>query len=292
MTQSRPEVDDALVRCLLDDQFPQWAELPLDRVTPGGSDHWIYRLGSDLTVRVPAHAGAIHDAEKDLHWLPLLARALPMRIPNPIAVGEPGFGYPWNWSVGRWLDGSVATPDVFGDSIQVADSLAGFLRELHGFDADLPDEWRPLLDRPLLCASDPAVRSAIAATASQFDAAALSAVWEQALLAESESWQPRWVHGDFHPGNLLAQADRITTVLDFGSFGFGDPAADLMIAYTLMTPRVRRHFARQLDLDAGAWVRGRGWSLRGGILAYAAYADTRPDIAAATTRQITQVLAD
>lgn len=288
MAEHRPQFDDALVRKLVDDQFPDWAGLPLDRVLPGGSDHAIYRLGPDLSVRVPRHSGAINDAAKVAYWLPLLAPLLPLQIPEPVAVGRPGLGYPWSWQVCRWLDGTVATAAEFADSVDVALQLADFLTALRAIDLEIPDEWRDRIIRGPISGRDTEARKAIAKVGADFDQAALLAVWEEAVAAEPGPQS--WVHGDFHSGNLLAKDRRISTVLDFGSFGFGDPAADLDIAYSLMSPSVRTRFREAAGLDDAAWARARGNAIAGGVIAHAAYADTRPDIRELTTRQVGQAL--
>ncbi|MDQ0840566.1 aminoglycoside phosphotransferase (APT) family kinase protein [Streptomyces sp. V1I6] len=96
---TRPHIDEALVRRLVDTQFPQWAGLALKLLNPAGSDHVIYRLGEELSVRLPRHPGAIGQARKEFQWLPQLAPHLPLAIPVPVGVGGPGFGYPWPWAV-------------------------------------------------------------------------------------------------------------------------------------------------------------------------------------------------
>lgn len=284
----RPQFDDNLVRRLLDDQFPEWSDLPLDRVEPAGSDHAIYRLGPVLSVRVPLHSGARDEARRNAYWLPKLAPLLPLPIPAPVAVGESDFGYPWPWLVCRWLDGTVATAAEFADSVETALELAGFLKALQSIDLEIPDEWRDQLTRQPLSARDAETRAAIDKVGSSFDPAALLEIWEDALAAEPG--RPRWVHGDFHSGNLLAHNGRVTTILDFGSFGFGDPAADLGIAYSLMSPKVRKRFREEVDMDEASWIRGRGMAISGAVIAHAAYASTQPHIAALTTHQISQAL--
>ncbi|CAM5539440.1 Aminoglycoside phosphotransferase family protein OS=Streptomyces tendae OX=1932 GN=GUR47_22995 PE=3 SV=1 [Streptomyces tendae] len=96
-----PRIDATLVRRLVDARFPQWSALPLEPVDPAGSDHVIHRLGDELSVRLPRHAGAVGQAAKEFRWLPRLAPHLPLAVPEPVAVGEPGFGYPWPWAVSR-----------------------------------------------------------------------------------------------------------------------------------------------------------------------------------------------
>lgn len=285
----QPMIDDALARKLVDDQFPHWSPLPLHRVEPAGSDHVIFRLGDDLSVRLPRHDGAITQARKEAYWLPRLAPQLPLRIPEPVAVGEPDHGYPWPWAVCRWLEGKVATVEEFADSADTARDLAGFLTALHAVDLVIPPERRSELRQDALADRDARTRAAIAEVADTFDAAAMIMVWDAALTAPGRE-APRWVHGDFHTGNLLAEDGRVTTVIDFGGFAYGDPAFDLMIAYTLLSPSSRAIFRDAVGLDDDTWARGRGWALCTGLNAYAAYAATHPRVAAQTTRQITQAL--
>ncbi|GGZ28963.1 aminoglycoside phosphotransferase family protein [Streptomyces poonensis] len=289
---TRPEIDAALVRRLVDTRFPQWAGLPLRLHDPAGSDHVIYRLGEELSVRLPRHPGAIGQAGKEFAWLPRLAPHLPLAIPVPVAVGEPGFGYPWPWAVSRWLDGEVATVGALADSSGAAVELARFLAALQRFTAEdtlagnLRQELtgRPLADR------DRATRSAIAETGGVFDAAAMTELWDAALDAPAWDRPPVWFHGDFHTGNLLTVDGRLSAVIDFGELGVGDPACDLVIAYTLMSAGSRAAFRDALGVDDATWLRGRGWALATGLNAYTAYAAVDSRVAAQTTRQITEAL--
>ncbi|WP_440065450.1 aminoglycoside phosphotransferase family protein [Streptosporangium sp. OZ121] len=288
----RPAIDAALVRRLVDTQFPQWAGAPLELLDPAGSDHVIYRLGEGLAVRLPRHADAIGQARKEAEWLPRLAAHLPLAIPAPVGVGEPGFGYPWPWAVSRWLEGEVATVEALADSSEAAVELAEFLTALQGF---APEELpaveargdlviRPLADR------DHATRAAMAKVGGAFDTAAMTELWDAALSAPGWGRPPVWVHGDFHTGNLLVDGGRLSAVIDFGGLGVGDPACDLMIAFTLMSARSRAAFRAALGVDDATWTRGRGWALATGLNAYTHYAAVDPRVAVQTTRQITEAL--
>jgi aminoglycoside phosphotransferase (APT) family kinase protein len=286
---TRPLIDKALVRSLVDSQFPRWAELSFALLNPAGSDHVIYRLGEELSVRLPRHTGAIRQARKEAEWLPRLAPHLPLAIPVPVAVGEPDLGYPWPWAVTRWLDGEVATVEALGDSTAAAVELAEFLVALQRFDVSaghtLDDDLgsRPLADR------DRTTRAAIDVEG-VFDTAAMTAPWDAALNAPAWDRPPVWFHGDFHTGNLLTNGGRLTAVIDFGGLGIGDPACDLMVAFTLMSARSRAAFRATLDMDDATWLRGRGWAVATGLNAYTSYAAVNPRIAAQTARQITQAL--
>jgi len=288
-----PAIDIDLARQLVDAQFPQWAGLPLRSLDPAGSDHVIYRLGNELAVRLPRHSGAIGQARKELEWLPRLAPALPLAIPVPLAVGEPGFGYPWPWLVSRWLDGQVATADGLADSAEVAVQLGEFLTALHLF---APAEAIALASRDDLTTTsledrDQATRLAIRAVDGVFDVQALTRLWDEALRAPGWDRPPVWVHGDFHTGNLLTTGGRVSAVIDWGGLAIGDPACDLVVAFTLMSGSSRAAFRATLNLDDATWTRGRGWALATGLNAYTSYAAVSPRVAAQTTRQITEALA-
>lgn len=286
--RARPEIDAALARRLVDAQFPRWAGLPLRLLDPGGSDHVIYRLGEELSVRLPRHAGAIRQAEKEAAWLPRLAPGLPLAVPVPVAVGEPGFGYPWPWAVSRWLDGEVATAAGLGDSVGAAVELAEFLAALQRLPVG--DDGEGLTGQSSLAERDRATRAHIAAVGGVFDTAALTALWDAALGAPAWDGPPVWFHGDFHTGNLLTTGGRLSAVIDFGGLGVGDPACDLMVAYTLMSPRSRAVFRESLGVDDATWARGRGWALTTGLNAYTAYAADDARVKAQTTYQINEAL--
>ncbi len=246
----------------------------------------IHRLGDDLAVRLPCHDGAIGQARKEAEWLPRLAPHLPLAVPVPVAVGEPDLGYPWPWQVSRWLAGEVATSAALGDSVEAAVELAGFLTALQGIPPAASDD----LAGPPLAHRDRETRAAIARAGDAFDTAALTALWDAALAAPGWDGPPVWFHGDFHTGNVLTTGGRPSAVIDFGSLGTGDPAPDLMMAFTLFSAAPRAAFRTALGVDDATWLRGRGWALTGGIVAYAAYAATNPRVAAQTTRQITATL--
>ena len=227
-------------------------------------------------MRLPRHSGAIRQAEKELKWLPRLGPRLPLAVPEPVAVGQPGEGYPWHWGVSRWRDGEVATVEKFGESHETAVVLAEFLTALQNCELPASDD------------RDEITRDAIAA--SPFDAGAMTKLWDEALEAGAWSRPPVWFHGDFHTGNLLSENGRVTAVIDFGGLGIGDPSRDLMMAFTLMSRGPRVTFRRSLDIDDATWARGRGWALTAGLVAHAAYARKHPHIAAATGRQIEAAL--
>jgi len=137
----------------------------------------------------------------------------------------------------------------------------------------------------------PGIDAALVEAGDAFDVEAMHELWEAALVASEVDGSRVWRHGDFHTGNLLTTGGRLGAVIDFGELGGGDPACDLIIAFTLMSAGTRATFRAALEVDEATWTRGRGWALATGLTAYLAYAAVDPRVAAQTTHQITQALA-
>ncbi|PSL53811.1 aminoglycoside phosphotransferase (APT) family kinase protein [Saccharothrix carnea] len=258
----RAGIDAGLVRRLLASQFPRWAGLSVTPVEVDGWDNRTYRLGDDLTVRLPTGAGYAPAVRKEHTWLPVLAPSLPVPVPVSLALGVPGEGYPFHWSVRRWLDGRTASPDRIEDMAGFAVSIADFLRALRRVDATGgPTAGAHSFHRGTSPAHyDDGTRRALAALEGRIDVERAAAVWDDALRAPEWSEPPVWFHGDTS-GNLLVDGGKLVAVIDFGTCGVGDPACDLVIAWTMFSGESRRVFREAVGLDDATWARARGWAL-------------------------------
>src|SRR3712207_4667561 len=116
----RIHIDATLVRRLVAAQFPRWADLPIRPVEHDGWDNTTFRLGEDMSVRLPSAAPYAPQVEKEHRWLPKLAPLLPLPIPTPLAKGAPADVYPFPWSVYRWLEGEPATAGRIDDTVGFA----------------------------------------------------------------------------------------------------------------------------------------------------------------------------
>lgn len=286
--------DAKLVGRLLRSQFPHWACLPIVPVASSGTDNALYRIGDDLVARLPRIDWAVGQAEKEQRWLPLLARHLPLAIPEPLALGSPRENFPWPWSVHRWLAGENATIDRLANPVAAATDLARFVEALWRIDTaggpspGAHNSWRgvPLATR------DAETRSALAACAGAIDVPAATSAWESALRAPACSGAPKWIHGDLHAGNLLALKGRVSAVIDFGCLGVGDPACDLAVAWNLFSADARAAFRATLRVDDATWTRGRGWALSMAVIALPYYRHSNPMLAGISRHAIVEVLAD
>jgi aminoglycoside phosphotransferase (APT) family kinase protein len=291
MDMAQPVIDDTLVSRLVNTQFPQWAHLPVRLVETGGWDNRIFHLGQHTIVRLPSAADYSLQVEKEHRWLPRLAPLLPLPIPTPLAMGEPASSYPWRWSIYQWIEGDTVVPKRIGDLSHFATSLAQFLIALQRIDpTDGPPPGPHNFYRGgALTTYDVETRKAIAALRSRIDADAATEVWEAAL---GTTWErsPVWIHGDVSAGNLLIQGGRLSSVIDFGMLGVGDPACDLSIAWTLFGGKSREAFRGMLPLDPGTWARGRAWTLWKALIVAAGLTKTNAVEAAQPLHVIDEVL--
>jgi aminoglycoside phosphotransferase (APT) family kinase protein len=288
------DTDESLVRRLIDTQFPQWSHLPIKAVNSAGTDNALYRLGDEMVVRLPRVQSASRQIDKEHQWLPKLAPHLPLLIPHPLMVGMPAEGYPWRWSVYQWLEGQDASLTPIMDERQAVIALAEFLRALHRVDptgGPFPGEHNFFRGVPLAM-RDARTRAAIAALHSLFDGDLMTEVWNCSLETSVWSDPPCWIHGDLIPTNLLVQNGHLTAVIDFGGLGVGDPACDLLVAWTFLSAEARNIFRSALLADDATWTRGRGWALSFGLIAFDFYQKTNPTLARIAKQAIEEVLAD
>jgi aminoglycoside phosphotransferase (APT) family kinase protein len=258
----RDEITAEVAARLVAGQFPQWAALPVVPVELNGWDNTTFRLGSELSVRLPSGEDYVAQVSKEHRWLPVLAGQLPLPIPEPVALGRPASGFPWPWSVYRWIEGEPASQGEVADLAVFAVDLAGFLAALYAVDTSggpPPGRHSAFRGGPLTI-WDERTRTSIHLLADDIDARAAIQVWETAL---ASPWQrpPVWVHGDVSASNLLLSGGALHAVIDFGCAAVGDPACDLVIAWTFFYGQAAAVFRGRLPFDEATWARARGWAL-------------------------------
>ena len=258
MHEDELELDDALVRSLLAEQFPDWGDLPVRRIEPSGTVNAIFRLGDDLAVRLARRDGPTEPGSAELEWLPKLAPLLPVEIPGP------GGGYPWFWEIHAWVEGETVPVEEL-DAIRAARDLAalvGALQEVEPTDGPPPGRGVALAERD----------SAFHYWLERFHGdPRVTEEWQRALAAPPWDGPPVWHHGDLDARNWLVRDGRITGVIDWGSMGVGDPACDVMVAWKLHATAARDAFREALPTDDATWERARGWAVSQAVAALAYY---------------------
>ena len=271
------EIDAALVEALVREQFPRLLG-SIREVRSTGTVNAIYRLGERHYVRLPRLAHWVTDLEMEWTWLPRLAPRVSLRVPVPVALGEPTEAYPFRWAVYEWIEGA---PYDGEDEPAAAAALAGFVAELRAI-GPLPGAprggRRPLAElatRPARCSP--------------------GLLWRRGSGRSTRRCgigsEPVWIHTDLLRPNILVDGGRVRAVIDFGGVGMGDPAADVIPAWAVFGPAGREVFRRALEVDDGVWERARGYALHQAAMIVPYYARTNPGFVVHARRTIEQVLA-
>jgi aminoglycoside phosphotransferase (APT) family kinase protein len=274
------EIEEPLVRALLEQQFPDWADLPLTRVEPDGTVNVIYRLGEELAVRLPRREGPEVEEDLEFRWLPVLGPQLPVAVPVPVVRGRPGAGYPWFWSVHTWIDGETPVGPI------ATDELVSFLAALQHIDAAHGPRPTGGRDKPLASRDQP-VRDVL----ERVEAPGALELWEEAMAAAEWPGARVWIHTDLDARNVLVRDGRLAAVIDWGGVGIGDPAVDVMVAWKLVAREERDRFRAALAVDEATWLRAKGWCVSQALSALGYYTpETNPALHAEATRWLAEVL--
>ena len=282
------------VRALVAEQFPEWAELVVEPVLAEGTVNAIFRIGDRLTARFPLELQDVADVRMWLRVEAEASRRLVGRtrfpVPEPVALGEPGHGYPLPWSVQTWLPGATATAADPSDSAGFADDLAEFIADVRsigtgerifsgrgrGGDLRSHDEW---------------VETCLRKSEKLLDVPRLRMIWEE--LHDLPRVAPDvMTHGDLVPGNVLVCAGRLAGVLDCGGLGPADPALDLVAAWHLLEAGPRRLFRSKLQCDDLEWNRGKAWAFEQALGLVWYYVETNPTMSHVGRRTLERIVAD
>jgi aminoglycoside phosphotransferase (APT) family kinase protein len=282
------------VRALVAEQFPEWAGRPVQPVDSSGTVNALFRIGDDLAARFPLEPGdpdrTRRGLESEAKATAELAAGTRFPTPEPVALGQPGAGYPLPWSVQSWLPGVVATDEDPGESEGFARDLAEFIREIRaistrgrrfsgsgrGGELTSQDDW---------------LETCFSRSRDLLDVPQLRRRW-QVLRASGRADSPDvMTHGDLMPGNVLVADGRLAGVIDAGGFGPADPALDLVSAWHLLESGPRDILRRELGCDDQEWLRGQAWAFAQSMGLVWYYRTSNPVMSAIGRRTLTRLLA-
>lgn len=293
MHDNEQKIDLELVSSLLKAQCSKWANLDLKPIPSSGTDHALFRLGEKYVVRMPRiewSPGSVENGiNKEYLWVPQLAQYLKTSISEPIFKGSANEHYPWPWSITKWNEGHNPNFEKENEYEKLAIDLACFLNELHHINLSEPG---PLSRRGApLKNQDNETKQALKALENDMNTKPIASLWEKLSNTPSWSHKPVWIHGDLLPGNILIENNRLSAVIDFADVGMGDPACDLIVAWSLLNAHSRAIFRAHLtNIDEHTWERGQGWALSIALIILPYYKNTNPVLTAVAKRIIDQLL--
>ncbi len=281
------------VRELIADQFPDWGGLPVRQVASPGTVNALFRIGDRLAARFPLRPADVGATRRWLESEAAAARELlgrtPFATPEPVAIGEPGAGFPLPWSVQTWLPGSTAAEVDPGSSVTFAQDLATFISGVRSIDTrgrrfaglgrggDLPshDAW---------------METCFHHSEKLLDVPRLRRTWA-ALRKLPRTGADVMTHGDLTAGNVLVSGGRLAGVIDVGGLGPADPALDLVGGWHLLDDEPRDVLREQLRCDDLEWERGKAWAFEQAMGATWYYVDSNPAMSHMGRRTLARILA-
>ncbi|MGA8114127.1 MAG: aminoglycoside phosphotransferase family protein [Actinocatenispora sp.] len=288
------DVTTVLAARLVATQFPRWGGLPVAAVRSHGTVNALFRIGDDLVARFPIEPGDPGTKRAGITAEVEAARRLlavsPYPTPEPVAIGDPGEGYPLPWALYRWVPGTIASHAAVADSPAFAEDVAAFVLAVR----KLPTEGRVFTGSNrggLLPEHDEEVAFELARSRSMLDEGVLGRLWAE-LRTTPRTEPDTWTHGDLMPGNLLADGGRLNGVIDVGQLGVADPALDLQPAWNLMGPTARTAFRSALGSGDDEWRRGKAWAFVQAIGCLWYYRTTNPVMSQTARTTLDALLAD
>jgi len=287
-------VSPGMVRELVDEQFPGWRDLPVKAVESPGTVNAIFRIGGQLAARFPLRPGDAAAVRQRLESEAAAARELAGRTrfatPEPVAIGEPGAGFPLPWSVQTWLPGVTADDEDPGGSVAFAHDLAEFI----GGVRTIGTGGRTFSGRGRggnLRSHDGWMETCFARSGRLLDVPGLRQLWETMRALPRGAAGDVMSHGDLIPGNVLVSGGRLAGILDVGDLGPADPALDLVAAWHLLEDGPRQALRDDLQCDDLEWERGRAWAFQQAMGLVWYYADSNPAMSRLGRRTLERIQA-
>jgi len=282
------------VRELVDRQFPEWRGLSIREVASQGTVNALFRIGGSFVARFPLILG---DVAATRRWLESEADAARELLgctrfltPEPVALGEPGAGYPLPWSVQTWVPGTAATDEDPGESVMFAHDLAEFINGVRAIDTRGAAFNGPGRGGELR-SHDAWMETCFERREQLLDVPRLRRIWAVMRMLPRRD-RDVMTHGDLIPGNVLVSRGRLVGVIDVGGLGPADPALDLVGAWHLLEDDPRRALRDDLGFDDLEWERGKAWAFEQSMGAVWYYVQSNPDMSLMGRRTLQRIVED
>lgn len=287
-------IDEEVARRLIIDQFPEWRPEYVRRITTDGTVNAIFRIGADLTARFPLRSADPTDMSAELAReataMRELAACCPVATPAPVAMGDPGYGYPLPWTVQTWIHGAVATPHDLAHSEVFAHDLVHLIRSLRAADT----KGRHFAGSGRgggLHGSDAWMEVCFRESDGLLPVDRLRALWAEFRSLPNDTPEVM-THGDLIPGNLLVENGRLVGVLDGGGFAPADPSLDLVAAWHMLDDERRSSLRNELACGDVEWWRGAAWAFQQAMGLVWYYRETNPGMSVLGQTTLARILND
>ena len=282
------------VRELIAHQFPEWSGLPITEFASQGTVNALFRVGDQLAARFPLQPAGVDETRRLLESEAAAARELlgrtPFATPEPVAIGDPGAGFPLPWSVQTWLPGTTATEVDPGSSMAFAEDLATFIQGVRSIET-LGRTFARSGRGGDLHAHDAWMQTCFQHSEQLLDTPRLRRLWD-AFRELPRIAADVMTHGDLIPGNVLVSEGRLVGVIDVGGLGPADPAVDLVGAWHLLETKPRQVLRERLACDDLDWQRGKAWAFEQAMGVVWYYVDSNPAMTQMGRRTLDRIMAD
>lgn len=250
-----------IIQLIIHEQFPEYDNLFIKKISESGHDHHSYHLGDHLSLRFPSANEYSSQVIKEYNYCTILQKELAFPITIPIKLGKPTVYFPFHFTINKWIDGETVTLTNVINKKQFAYDLATFLIKLHKCDINngpIPSKQNFHRGGSLAVYHDETMQAI--ENCIDFDQKRCLEIWMKGIRS-MYTQKPVWVHGDLEIGNILVKNGTLVAVIDFGNMAIGDPACDYVMAWTYFEQLSRKIFFDTLNLDEQTINRARSWAI-------------------------------
>ncbi|MHB9295725.1 hypothetical protein PilKf_01473 [Pillotina sp. SPG140] len=283
------KINIEIVKSFIEEQFPQYKNLPIYEFDTNGTVNSIFKLGNDYYIRFPILEEYADSILKEYRILPYLSKKLTLNIPQPIGLGNPNNLYPFHWVIYNWIDGDCYDNNKISDFQEIISELANFIKELHSIELL---KNAPKAGRKPLAELNTMTIDALNNSKNEIDYKKTIKIWN--FLVNTPVWdnEPVWIHADLLKSNVLIKDNHISGIIDFGSAGVGDPAFDIIPAWSLFSLENRIIFKKKLNINNILWNRACAYALHQAAIGIPYYRESNKSFVKQSVYTINEIIKD
>jgi len=283
------KMDVKIVKCLINEQFPQYKDLPIYEFNSTGTVNYIFRLGNDYYVRLPMHKTYENSILREYEILRYISNKISITIPQIIGLGKPNVLYPCHWAIYNWINGNYYDNNKITYFKDIVLELVNFINELHSINLL---ENAPKAGRKLLVELNSLTIENLNNSKDEIEYRKAIKICE--ILINTPLWnnKPVWIHADLLKPNILIDNNHILGIIDFGSSGIGDPAFDIIPAWAVFNKENRNIFRNKLNVCDDIWNRACAYALHQAALIIPYYRNSNQSFVKYAIDTINEIIID